>query len=61
MILTYGEIYAMFKRDTSVDDSLINDYRPCKEMYGVPNIPNAIIIWLNNDSRIIYIAKEEVR
>lgn len=49
----------MFNADTDIDSSLINDTRPCTEMYGVPFIPNAIVVWLNNGSKIIYIAPEQ--
>lgn len=53
--LTYGEIYARFLKETGIDESIIEDYRPCCESYDVPNIPNAIIAWLNTKGRVIYI------
>lgn len=58
--ITYGEIYKQFKKETGIVESLINDYRPCVEFYGVPNIPRAIVVWLNTGNQIIYITKRRL-
>lgn len=57
--MTYEEIYNSFFEKTNIDRSLIEDYRPCCEMYDVPNISNAILIWLRSGEKIIFIAKEK--
>lgn len=57
--MTYGEIFNKFLEDTNIANNLINDYRPCTKMYGVPNISNAIVVWLNNGNKIIYIVGEK--
>ncbi len=57
--MTYGEIFNKFLEDTNITKNLINDYRPCAKMYGVPNISNAIVVWLNNGNKIIYIVGEK--
>ncbi len=57
--MTYKEIYNSFFEKTNIDHSLIVDYRPCREMYDVPNISNAIVIWLHSGEKIIFIAKEK--
>ena len=57
--MTYGDIYKEFKNVTNTPEVMIDDYRPCVEMYDVPNIPNAIVIWLKNGAKIIYISKGE--
>ena len=54
--MTYGEIYKQFLKETCMDLSIVDDYRPCCEMFDVPNIPNAIIIWLKDGGKLIYIA-----
>lgn len=53
--MTYGDIFEKFVRETYIDEQLIDDYRPCCEMFGVPNIANAIVVWLRNGAKIIYI------
>lgn len=54
--LTYGEIFEHFLED--FEPKLpIEDYRPCISMYGVPDIEYAIVIWLSNGTKIIYIDK----
>lgn len=57
--MTYGELFKDFLQNTNInnDDTVIYDYRPCDEMYGVPSIPNAIVIWLKDGTKIIYIGK----
>lgn len=52
--MTYCDIYKEFKKVTNISDEMINDYRPCMEMYGVPFIANAIVVWLKNGDKIIY-------
>lgn len=54
--MTYGEIYKEFLSETKIDAKLIDDYRNCCETYGFPYIPYAIIVWLKNGSKIIYIS-----
>lgn len=53
--MTFREIYEKFKKETGIEDSMINDYRPCIPLYDVPPIPNAIVIWLESGGKIIYI------
>ncbi|MDF2800251.1 MAG: hypothetical protein K0S61_154 [Anaerocolumna sp.] len=53
---TYGDIYRQFRLEMKIKEALIDDYRPCVETYGVPYMPNAIVVWLKSGSRIIYIA-----
>lgn len=50
--MTYGEIYDEFM---SRCDCEAVDYRPCCEIYDVPNIPFAIVVWLKDGGKIIYI------
>jgi len=56
--MTYGEIFKEFLAKTKIDGTMINDYRPCVEMYDVPNIDNAIVIWLTDGGKMIYIHKQ---
>lgn len=53
--ITYGEIYKKFREEAGVPDGVILDYRPCRPPYYNIGIPNAIIVWLKNGGRIIYI------
>lgn len=58
--MTYGDIYNEFcKRFPNVE---IDDYRPAVELH-IPQvrrgIPNAIIVWLKDGSKVIYIAEDE--
>lgn len=55
--MTNGEIYNKFIQETGIRASSIEDYRPCCEFFGVPDIPNAILIWLKIGEQIIYIHK----
>lgn len=57
--MTYGEIIEKFNNEIKLGDGNYQDCRPCCEMYEVPNIDNAIVVWLNSGNKIIYIAKEE--
>lgn len=57
---TYNDIYDEFCK--KFPNAEVLDYRPAVEMY-IPqlkeSIPNAIVIWLNDGSTIIYIAESE--
>jgi len=57
--MTYGEIQKEFITFTELSSNKIDDYRPCSEMYDVPFIENAIVVWLKNGSKIIYIHKNQ--
>ena len=57
--MTYKEIYLEFEKYTNIELAIIDDSRPCLSFYGVPSIKNAILVWLKNGSKIIYIAKEK--
>lgn len=54
--LTYGEIFRHFLENCE-PKLPVEDYRPCVSMYGVPDIPYAIVIWLSDGTKIIYIDK----
>ena len=56
-MITYGDIFKEFCDATNLQN-MVENYRPCDEMFGVPFIPGAIIVWLNNGSKLIYISKE---
>ena len=58
--MTYGDIYNEFcKKFPNVE---VEDYRPAVELY-IPQlsrgIPNAIIVWLKDESIVIYIAERK--
>lgn len=58
--MTYGDIYNEFcKKFPNVE---VKDYRPAVEMH-IPQIlkgiPNAIIVWLKDGAKVIYIAEGE--
>lgn len=58
--MTYGNIYNEFlKKFPNVE---VEDYRPAVEMH-IPQlsrgIPNAIIVWLKDGSKVIYITESE--
>ena len=62
--MTYGQVMSQFLEHTKMDGSLILDFRPAVSMFihdliPVDFIPNAIVVWLTNGSKLIYIAKEE--
>ncbi|MCF8018138.1 MAG: hypothetical protein K9L62_01945 [Vallitaleaceae bacterium] len=57
--MTYGDIEKRFIEVTNIDVSAIDDYRPYIELFDVPNISGAIIIWLKNGDKIIYVPKSE--
>ncbi len=56
---TYGMLYQEFISKTKISTNTIDDYRPCCEMFGVPNINNAILIWLKDGTKLIYISNQE--
>ena len=59
---TFGDIWNEFLTEFNInqyDNNPIKDWRPCTEMYGVPFIQGAIVVWLKNGSKIIYIPKED--
>lgn len=53
--MTYGEIYKEFISKCTCD---VSDYRPCCELYDVPNIPNAIVVWLAHGGKLIYVHED---
>ena len=55
--MTYGDIFQEFLTETRIDRQNIEDYQPCCEMFDVPNISNAIVVWLRNGAKIIYVSK----
>lgn len=58
---TYDDIYNEFRKKFPLAEVL--DYRPAVEMHMQQikkDIPNAIVVWLNDGSIIIYIAESEV-
>ena len=59
-IMTYGDIYNEFcKKFPNVE---VEDYRPAAEIHILQlsrAIPNAIIVWLKDGSKVIYIAESE--
>lgn len=52
--MTYGDIIKEFEQKFPEID--YEDCRPCHEMYGVPTINYAIVVWLKDKSKIIYIS-----
>ena len=55
--MTYGEIMEQFCKKVK-RSSNITDWRPCEEMFGVPSIPGAIVVWFRDKSKMIYIPKD---
>ena len=55
--MTYADIMKELEGKIK-DRRKIVDWRPCEELYGVPTILGAIVAWLNDGSKIIYIPKE---
>lgn len=56
--MTYGEIYEEFCNKFS--NAEVNDYRPATPLYVDElntTIPNAIVVWLNDGSKIIYVSE----
>lgn len=52
-------IFQEFLQKTEISEEQIVDYRPCIEFYGVPKIPNAIVMQLKNKGKLIYISEEK--
>lgn len=56
--MTYDEMYDKALRELHLEREEIEDYRPASKIH-IPelerDIPNAIIIWLKNGSKIIHI------
>ena len=59
--MTYGNIYDQFLNTTSIDKDVVDDYRPCCPLFDVPPIPDAIVVFLKNGGKIIYIADEKLK
>lgn len=61
--MTYGEIYNEALWRLCLDHEEVEDYRPASKLF-IPelerDIPNAIIIWLKDGSKVIYIERSEV-
>lgn len=58
--MTWRDLYNEFCK--KFPDADVEDYRPAVEVY-IPQlakgIPNAIIVWLKDGSKVIYIAESE--
>lgn len=52
--MTYGDIIKEFEQ--KFPNLVYEDVRPCNEFYGVPTINYAIVVWLKDKSKIIYIS-----
>lgn len=59
--ITNRHIWKAFLESTKIDKNLIDDWRPCEPLYDVPHIPMAIVVYLKDNSKLIYIYKEEVK
>lgn len=53
--MTYGDIISEFTQKFPNLD--YEDIKPCWEFYGVPTISYAIVVWLKDKSKIIYISE----
>lgn len=51
---TWRHIYNQFMIKTGIHPHKVKDYRPCVDMFDVPNIPESIVVWLKDGGRIIY-------
>ena len=58
-LVTNSDLYKSFLARTGIDPKKINDWRPCFPEYGVPYIPMALVIWLNDKTKLIYVHTEE--
>ena len=58
--MTYGDIYEQFSKKFS--KAKVSDFRPALPMF-LPQlskgIPNAIIIWLKDGTKVVYMAESE--
>lgn len=52
--MTYGDIIKEFEQ--KFPNLTYEDVRPCIDFYGVPTINYAIVVWLKDKSKIIYIS-----
>lgn len=50
--MTYREIFKRFLKQNST--LKVADYRPCCKLFDVPTMDNAIVIWLQDGTKIIY-------
>lgn len=57
MTKTWGDIFREFKESTEINDEIVSDWRPCGPPHYDIQIPMAILIWLRDGSKIIYISK----
>ena len=55
--LIYDMILREFKNKNPEIE--IVDYRPCCELFGFPNIDNAIVMWMKNGTKIVYKSEAE--
>lgn len=54
--MTYGDIYKEFIAKFNCE-SIVSDWRPCCELFDVPNIDNAIVVWLKSGGKVVYICE----
>lgn len=52
---TYSDLYNEFLVNTKTDPSIIDNYRPCYPPYYERAIPNAILVWLKDGTKMIYV------
>lgn len=55
--MTYAELYNQFLSSTKIDKALISDFRPCYPPYFPHRIDKAILVYLQDGNRIIYVAE----
>lgn len=55
--MTYAEVYKEFLSSTKIDKTLISDFRPCCHPYFPIEIDNAILVYLQDKSIIVYVNK----
>lgn len=55
--VTYAEVYKEFLSSTKIDKTLISDFRPCCHPYFPIEIDNAILVYLQDKSIIVYVNK----
>ena len=60
-IVTPYDIFSQFLKSTAIDKDMISDYRPCYPPYNDDVIKNAIVVWLKNGTKMIYIYDEKKR
>lgn len=53
---TWGDVIREFENEVLPRiESLVIDYRPCAEPYTDFFVPNGLLVYLKDDSKIIYI------